>query len=150
MTKTLILAAAFGLAAAGAFAQAVPTVADPVAARVQAMKNNGFAAGLAGAMLKGEAPFDARVAQAAFRIMNSSATGFGHLFPAGSGGPNSPVKEAVWTDAKGFEAAVNKFLADTTAAVNAKVADMDAFKAEFGKVAANCNSCHEVYRAPFN
>jgi cytochrome c556 len=147
--RTLLSVAALTLAAVPALAQEpAPTLSNVEALRKHAMGMNGAAAGLGAAMLKGEAPFDARVAQSVFVIMHASASGFGLMFPEAAPPAATGAKETVWTDRAGFEAAVNKFIADTNAAVAAKVADQAAFAAQFGAVTANCKSCHESYKKP--
>lgn len=146
----ILAGAALALAGAAVPAQQAPTVGDAQALRTQAMKNVGASVALGAAILKGEAPFEPRVAQALLATINSSALGFGLMFPEGSIGPDSKAKDNVLTDRAGFEAAVNKFIADSAAAVAAKPADMAAFQAQFGAVTANCRACHEVFRQPQN
>ncbi|MEM6665820.1 MAG: hypothetical protein AAF638_05390 [Pseudomonadota bacterium] len=48
------------------------------------MKDVGAATGAAAAMVRGQAPLDARVAQLALRTMNAAAYGYIYLFPEGS------------------------------------------------------------------
>lgn len=126
-------------------------IADPIADRMASMKNVGAAMGASVAIMKGQAEFDPRVALLSFAAMNTAAIGFEKHFPAGSEtGNDSTAKDTIWSDAAGFKAAVDKFRADTAAAMAAKPADLDSFKAAFGKVAANCKSCHEAYRIAKN
>ena len=121
--------------------------ADPVAVRHQMMVNNGKAAGYLGAMAKGEAPFDARLAEVAFRTMNSVALGFGGQFPEGSEtGAETRAAPAIWSDRAGFDAALAAYIADTNAAIAAEAGDLEAMRTAFGTVAENCRSCHESYR----
>ncbi len=128
---------------------AVPAIAadDPAVLRQDMMKSVGAATGMSAAMVKGEAPFDARVAHLALRVMNASANGFGALFPEGSEtGAETEAKAEIWSDRAGFDAAVAKFRDDTAAVLAPPPADLDAFKAAFGQVTQNCGSCHEKYR----
>jgi len=154
LTIRMILAGtALALAASLAQAQDAPpppSLDDAASLRSHAMKNAGLAAGLGGKMLKGEAPFDARVAQAALAAINSTALGIGLMVPEGSGGEKTQASDKIWSDKAGFEAAVAKFIADSSAAVAAKVADMDGFKAQFVAVTSNCKACHEKYRVKRN
>ena len=123
--------------------------ADPAAVRHKMMAHVGKAAGHLGAMAKGEAPFDARVADAALRAMNAAALGFGSQFPEGSEtGGETRAAPAIWSDRAGFDAALDAFLADTESAIAAEVSDLDAMRAAFGAVAENCKSCHDTYRLP--
>ncbi len=120
---------------------------DPVSLRMNMMKNVVAAIKPLGAMAKGEAAYDQAAAVANLRVMNAAALGFASQFPAGSDtGHNTEASPKIWTDMDGFKAAAAKFIADTDAAVAANPADLDAFKAVFGKVAGNCKSCHEGYR----
>ncbi len=107
------------------------------------MKNNGAAAKVGGDMLKGTIPFDAVTAQLVLRTLNSSAIGFGHLFPDGSQtGNKTRAAAAIWSDRAGFDQIVAKMVQDTSVTVT----DMDGFKAAFGTIGGNCASCHKAYR----
>ena len=73
MLRTIVFAgAALAAVVSLASAQGTPSLSDPHSLRSQAMKNAGFSAGLGGKMLKGEAPFDARVAQSLLATLNST------------------------------------------------------------------------------
>jgi len=121
--------------------------ADAIADRKAAMKNVGMAMGAAVKMLKGQMDYDPVVASLAFATMNNAAFGLTSMFPKGSEtGGETTASPKIWSDMDGFSSAVDKFQADTAAAIAAKPADMDAFKAVFGKAAGNCKSCHEGYR----
>lgn len=120
---------------------------DPIAERKAMMKSVGAATGASAAMVKGQADFDPRVAMLALRTMNAVALGYAGKFPVGSeSGGKTTASPKIWEDSAGFAAAVAKFEADTAAALAAPAADLDAFKAQFGSVAANCSACHETYR----
>lgn len=143
MTKMKILATAAALAAFGSAA-----AAQELMVRDKLMMAVGASMGALGAMAKGEAPYDARVAQLGFTTMNAVALVIGDQYPEGSkqdvGKYYASAK--VWDNRAGFDEAVAKFAADTSAAMEAKPADLDAFKAVFGKVAENCKGCHDDYR----
>lgn len=143
MKNVLKLAIVVGLASASTFAYAA---GDPIAERKAMMKSVGAATGAAAAMVKGQADFDARVAMLALRTMNAVALGYGSKFPEGSETGDTKAKATIWSDADGFAAAIAKWEADTSAALAAPAADLDAFKAQFGMVAANCGTCHQTYR----
>ena len=116
---------------------------DPTIDRQAMMKNVGAAAGAGAKYLKGEAPFDLAAAQMIFKTWNNAALGFGYMFPAGSEtGNNTEASKAIWDDPDGFNAAVAKFVQDTS--VN--ITDEASFKAAFGAAAANCKTCHEGFR----
>lgn len=138
--------AALAIGAAWADDHAAPS-ADPAAARQALMANVGKSTGLLAAMAREEAPFDARVAEAALRTINAAAIGFGTLFPEGSEtGAETEAAPAIWTDRAGFEAAIAALYADSAAALAAEPADLASFTPLFGAVAGNCRSCHEGYR----
>lgn len=116
---------------------------DPAAERQAAMKQVGAATGAAAAMVKGEVPFNAVAAQLALRTMNGVGLGFGYMFPEGSEtGAKTEASPKIWSDRAGFDAAVNKFVTDTSAPVT----DLASFKAAFGAAASNCGACHKAYR----
>ncbi|WP_062207823.1 cytochrome c [Aureimonas sp. AU12] len=121
---------------------------DVIAQRQQLMKNNGKAAKAANALIKGETPFDAAAALQVFQVMNDDGKKFATLFPEDSKtGGKTEASPAIWEKPAEFKAANDKFIADTQAGIDAKPADVDAFKAAFTKVAANCQSCHQQFRA---
>lgn len=135
------------MAAPAAFAQPV----DPIAARQALMKQNGKDTKTAAAFVKGEVPYDAVAAQAIFKDMNDVAMKFGNYFPANSQtGGDTEASPAIWTKPADFKAALVKFQGDTKAAMAAKPDSVDAFKAQFGTVTANCRSCHESFRVKKN
>lgn len=141
--KPMILLAVTVAMASAAFAQP----ADPIATRQALMKQNGKDIGAAMKMIKGEEPFDAAKALAIFTSMNSVAMKFGNHFPATSKtGGETEASPAIWDKPAEFKAANVKFQNDTKAAMAAKPATLDAFKASFGPVAGNCKSCHESFR----
>lgn len=144
MRKTVIGIAfvASSLALSTAFA-----AEDAAVQRQAMMKSVGAATGAAAAMVKGEAPFDAKTAELAVRVMNASANGFGFLFPEGSEtGAETEAKPEIWSDSAGFQAAIEKFRTETAAYIDAPAQDLDGFKAAFGGITKNCGDCHEKYR----
>ncbi len=97
---------------------------------------------------KGEVPFDAAAVAAAFATINENAQKMdvAVLFPVGSNTGESIAGPKIWEDAAGFQAAVDKYKADVSAAVAANSSDLATFQAQFGAVTKNCGACHEVYR----
>jgi cytochrome c556 len=141
MKRILISVTALAIAAGAAFA------AEPQEARKAAMKQVGGAIGQLSAMAKGEAPFDAAAAQAAFMTMNTVSKTYADLFPAGSEtGFETNASPAIWANMDDFKAKVAKFDADTAAAAAMTFADAAAVGAAIGPVAANCGACHQAYR----
>ncbi|MEM7303336.1 MAG: cytochrome c [Pseudomonadota bacterium] len=120
---------------------------DPIAARKAIMQSVGAAAGLGGAMLKGEMDYNPKAGKAVMTAMHSAAIGIADLFPAGSEtGGKTTSSPKIWEDMAGFKAALAKFEADAGEGASSDLADKAAFQAAFGKAAANCKSCHEGYR----
>lgn len=142
------LLSALALAAAGA--AVLPATAqngDPIAERQQVMKDVGRQSRTLNQMAKGEAPFDAAAAVAAFQAMNQDAQRFGTLFPEGSEtGGNTEASPDIWTNRSEFQEHLDKFAADTAAAAAAAPQDVAALSEQFRAVGGNCRSCHEDFR----
>ena len=120
---------------------------DVIKERQTAMKTMGKAAKASGQMLKGDKPFDAATAAAVFTDMQASAAKFGGLFPEDSKtGGDTEAAPAIWQKPEEFKAKLTKFQGDIAAAIAAKPADLDSFKASFQTVSANCKSCHQEFR----
>ena len=141
MIKSVFSASA--LVAATLFASVSAHAGDAAVERQALMKLNGAATGVLAGMVKGQTEFDAVAAQQALNVLNSAALGFGYMFPEGSeSGANTEASPAIWSDRAGFDAAVAKYVQDTSATIT----DMDSLKAAFGAAASNCGSCHKAYR----
>lgn len=120
---------------------------DPILARQQLMEDTRDAAKVVGGMLKGEQPFDAGAAMAAFEVWKGAAAKAGGLFPDGSGtGHDTEAKVTIWTDRAGFDKELQKFATRVDAAIAASPASLEALKPAAGPVFQACKSCHEGYR----
>lgn len=140
---------ALGLATAGLLASAA--AADPIEIRQSIMQSVGASAKVSGNMAKGELTFDPDVAMAALTTFSAAGHSFPAFFPEGSeSGGETRARDTIWSDNSGFVAASERFASDAAAAVAAKPADLDSFRAAFGSVAENCQSCHEKYRIANN
>ncbi len=144
MAKKLNTVIVASLAAGMTLISATAIASGDVAQERQTLMGNvGAATGVGAKMVKGEVEFDAVAAQLVLRTMNTAGLAFGYMFPEGSEtGAKTEAAPAIWSDRAGFDAAVNKFTADTSA----KVTDLDSFKAAFGAATANCGACHKAYR----
>ena len=105
--------------------------------------------GRLGAMAQGRVPFDAKVASEHMAVILAVHKLPWTAFPAGSdkGHPNR-AKANIWSDAAGFKAAEDKFVAEIAkldAAVRSGQAD--SLKTAFGPVGGTCKGCHDNYRA---
>jgi cytochrome c556 len=136
----VMAAAAVAAAATFAYAQG-----DVINQRQAIMKSNGAQAGVLGAMVQGNSPFDAAAAKAALETIASNMQTFPTLFPEGSNTGDTKAGPAIWTDMAGFQAQAAKLSADATAAA-ASATSLDALKASFPTVASNCGACHSKYR----
>jgi cytochrome c556 len=140
---------ALGLAVVGLLASTA--AADPIETRKSIMQSVGASAKISGNMAKGELAFDPDVAMAALTTFAAAGHSFPAFFPEGSeSGGETRARDTIWSDNGGFVAASEKLAGDAAAAVAAKPADLDAFRAAFGSVAENCQACHEKYRVANN
>lgn len=123
---------------------------DPITIRKALMDSNGAAAGLAGAMLKEDAPYSPAAGKAAIATLHATAYSFGSFFPEGSDKGDTTASDKIWSDMPGFEKALAKFKSDTDAAMKASgkegPADLTAFKEAIMPVLGNCKSCHQDFR----
>jgi cytochrome c556 len=142
MTRIVLAAAAVALAVTAVAAQS-----DPIAARKALMKQNGDQAKIVATMVKGEAPFDAAKAQAAFATFADAAAKAPALFPETSKtGGETAALPAIWENKADFDARFVKFGSEAKEA-QGKVKDLDSLKATWGGfVKDNCGGCHEKYR----
>jgi cytochrome c556 len=140
------VAVVLGIFSAGFAGMAVGQDA-PIPARQELMKMNGAAAKAASEMVKGTTPYDAVKAADAMKIIAANMEQFPSLFPPGSeSGGDTKASAKIWEDMAGFEAAAADAAADAKAAEAAAAGGVDAFKAAFAAVGADCGGCHEAYR----
>ena len=141
MRKLVLAISALAIAGSAAFA-------DPIADRKALMKANGAAAGSLAPFVKGEKAYDAAEVLAALTKLSEDAQKMDVevLWPAGSDTGDTTSSPKIWEDKAGFQAAVDKFKADTAAAVAAATADVEALKVQFGAIGANCGGCHQTFR----
>lgn len=120
---------------------------DPVHDRHELMEGVGDAAKPVGAMLKGEAPYDAKALQESMAIFLEASERFGKLFPPGSeSGEDSRAAPAVWEDPAGFDEALNDWHDAINAAIASSPATLDAARPVVGPVFNACKNCHDGYR----
>ena len=120
---------------------------DPIKARQHLMEDTRDAAKVVGGMLKGEQPFDADAAMAAFETWKKTATEAGELFPEGSEtGHDTEAKSSIWSDRDGFNEKMANFDTQVDAAIAANPDSLEALKAAAGPVFKACKACHDGYR----
>ena len=142
MIRTVFAIAAIALGLSAAIAQQ-----DPIAARKALMKANGDQAKIGVAMIKGEAPFDIDKVHKIFATLEDAAAKMPSLFPDNSKeGGETAADPKIWANMDDVKARFAKFGVDAKDA-DAKVTDLDSFKAAFGNIGKNdCGGCHEKYR----
>ena len=119
---------------------------DPIAIRRDLMKQIGRANGEVSKISKGEAPFKLETVQAALKTMQDASKAMPALYPdtAKTGGETRALPK-IWETKADFDASFEKFGKDAAAA-SAKIVDEATFKASYGEVLKNCDSCHDTYR----
>jgi cytochrome c556 len=141
MRRAVVLASLLALGTGFAVAQNV----DVIKERKELFKAMGGAAGPMGKMLRGEEAFDLAKVQAGLKVIGDSTPKVAKLFPADSQtGGETKALPAIWADKTRFDALFPKLVADAGAAA-AAIKDEASFKAEVGKVLANCGGCHKEF-----
>ena len=123
--------------------------ADPIDDRKANMKERGGLMRVLAPVAQGQQPFDAATVLDALEKLSANAeaaTDIDALWPAGTESGDTKSGPAIWEDRTGYQAASDKYAADAAAAFEAAPQDLDAFRAVFAPVAANCGACHEAYR----
>lgn len=100
-----------------------------------------------GAMVKGKAPFDARIAQANADLVVTLARLPWSAFVDGSDKGDTNARPEVWSQRDKFNAAAQK-MQDATVklAEAARTGKPEALKAAFSATAETCKSCHDDFR----
>jgi len=140
MIRSILVGAALAAVASAAIAQT-----DVIAERKGIMRGNGAATRTGTQMIRGEVPFDLAKAKEVFTGIAAGMDRFPNLFPENSKTGDTKASPRIWEDMPGFRAASAKIVQDAQAAA-AATTDKDTFQANFQRVTANCNSCHQAYR----
>ncbi len=128
-------------------AGAAVAAGDPIKERQDLMKGNGDAMKAVTAMLKGEKPYDAKVAASSMKSINGVLDKFLTLFPKGSEkGGDTAAKPEIWTAKAEFDGIAGKLKEATSKAETAAAGGLEGFKAAMGDVGKNCKACHEKFR----
>ncbi|HXF54634.1 MAG TPA: cytochrome c [Hyphomicrobiaceae bacterium] len=139
------LSVALLIAVGGSIAYAQSSGEKAIAERKALMKEQSAAGREPSAMLKGEMPFDLAKVQDALKKLQETSLKAKTLFPDDSKTGDTRALPVIWEKKAQFLAAFDKLNADAKAAA-AAIKDEASFKAEWGKVAANCAACHKEYR----
>jgi cytochrome c556 len=120
---------------------------DPIAERKQLMKSNASQSKNVSQMVKGEAPFDAAKADAAFRTWGENAQKLPALFASPPPpGADTRALPKIWQNKADFDAKHDAFV-KAVAAGKGKTKSVDELKAALPAVSKACGDCHEPYRA---
>ena len=150
---TAIFSSIIAVAAATAFADDEFPFKRQIEARQSVMKIYAFNLGLLGAMAKGEAPYDAKLAgDASHNLLSNANMRNSTMWPAGSDvdaaglADVTAAKASIWSN---FPEIGEKHQALTTA-IEAMAAvagdDLSAVRANMGAVGKACKACHEQFR----
>lgn len=118
---------------------------DAIAYRQSALKIMGVHFGRIGAMVKGDAPFDAKLAQE-----NADIVQFMSKLPWAGFGPGTEggkAKPGVWSENAKFREHAQETQAQTAKlAAAARQGDLASLKVAFGATASSCKACHDSFR----
>jgi cytochrome c556 len=99
------------------------------------------------AMIKGDVPFDAKVATENIEIISMLNRLQFAAFIDGSDKGNTKAKAEIWTERDKFQAAVSRSQDDVAKLVVAgKTGNFDQIKAAAGAVGQSCKACHDTYK----
>jgi cytochrome c556 len=145
MFRALAIAAVL---AGGVTSVAAQTVDPAIPARQEIYKGVLAATRPVIPMLRGQAPVDIAVVQNALRVYQDASTRLAPLFPPTSQtGGDTEALPAIWQRKSEFDALMVKWGSDARAASTA-ITDEATFRANFGRVVANCQACHDTFRKP--
>ncbi|MEO1161058.1 MAG: cytochrome c [Pseudomonadota bacterium] len=132
---------------------AVPTLAlahsgatGIVKKRMEVMKDVGAVMKELGAMVKGDARFDASTVARRADDLKAHAAGMPALFPEGSiHGPSEALPQ-IWVDFEGFSRIASDL--ESAATALSGVTDASALPGALGAAGKTCKACHSDYRKP--
>ena len=143
-TRLVLAVAAIALGATAVAAQN----ASVIKARQEIMKGNIKHARDLTAMVKGQAPFDAAKASAAFSDFAAAAKKLPTAFPDDSKtGEKTRASAKIWENRADFNAKIAGF-AKAVADNTDKAKTLDGLKAALPVVGKACANCHDTYRLP--
>ena len=144
--------AAFGLGLVTALT-ALPAAAQyrnaeaAIKYRQSAMALQGNHMGRLGAMIKGDVPFDAKVAAENIEITAVLNRLQFAAFVDGSDKGNTKAKPEIWENMDDFKAKLEKMQQETAKIAEvAQSGDFNALKAQVGETGKACKACHDKYR----
>jgi cytochrome c556 len=142
------IAVTASVAAGVLLAGAAMSQEDVVDKRLELMKSLGPSLRPVSQMLRGEAEFDAAVAEQAMLKVAEHGEVLPTLFPEGSH-EGTRASELIWQEFDEFVAIYADLAAAGRVGAEAAAAnDVEGVRAAFGDVGNACGSCHERYRLP--
>jgi cytochrome c556 len=148
MHKLMLAAAALtGLMTALQAAAQFAKPEDAIKYRKAAFTVMGSHFGRIGAMVNGRVPFDAKAAETNIEIATTMSKLPYVAFIEGTDKGETRAKPEIWSEMDKFRTAAST-MQDEMAKLNAatKTGNLDAIKAQFGKVGQSCKACHDNYR----
>jgi cytochrome c556 len=118
---------------------------DPIRQRQDLMKSNQEQLRLLTGMSRGQVPFEAARAQAAFQTIAQNASQVPALFPANTQQGKTAALPVIWERKADFDARATKLAQDANAAQSA-ITDQASLQPAIQRVGQNCGGCHETYR----
>ena len=112
------------------------------------MKGVGGAAKASNEMIKGDKPYDAKVAADAMAKITTGVPEFLTLLPKGTEIGETRASPKIWENLKDFEDKANAFVKAAANASAEAAKGPEAFKAAFGAVGGSCKGCHDLYLLP--
>jgi len=100
-----------------------------------------------GAMARGRAPFDAKVAAENADLVATLSKLPWAAFGEGTDKGETRAKPEIWKDAAKFKEAEDKFIAEAAKLqAAAKTGNLDALKTAFAATGGTCKACHDNFR----
>jgi cytochrome c556 len=146
MIRYIKLVGFAAIVAIPALAQAHSGATGIVKKRMETMKDVGAVMKELGAMVRGDARFDASTVVRRAGDLKVHAANMPALFPAGSiHGPSEALPQ-IWKDFEGFSRIASDL--ESAAAALSSVTDATALPAALGAAGKTCKACHSDYRKP--
>jgi cytochrome c556 len=114
--------------------------------RMETMKDVGAVMKELGAMVKGDASFDASTVARRADDLKTHAAGMPALFPEGSIHGPSEALPKIWEDFEGFSRIASDL--ESAATALSSVNEATALPAALGAAGKTCKTCHSDYRKP--
>jgi len=138
MHRIVVTTIVLALGATGVWAQNLEAIKQ----RQDAMQTIARASAANYNMMIGKAPIDLAKVQAGLKTFQETMPKFKDLFADNAKGGDSQATPKVWAERAAFNAALEKFIADSKMAASG-IKDEESFKKQYPAVAAGCGGCHK-------